>query len=92
MARQRVVSVVALHAENDEGDMFVQLGKWSESDDDITVAVELPGGKQERGELPFDSIQRLFKSKLVFLRLRDQSWEPLFKESSLLLHTANHNK
>jgi len=63
---QRIVSIVALriyHPRN--GTLLVQLGKCI--DDQLSVACQLPGGKQERGELAADAVQRFLRTKLVSL-------------------------
>jgi len=60
---QRVVSVVALRVRRQDGNIFVQLAKWEQSSG-VCPHVQLPGGKQERGEQPFDSVQRFLDTTL----------------------------
>mmetsp|Transcript_74658 Transcript_74658/g.228436 ORF Transcript_74658/g.228436 Transcript_74658/m.228436 type:complete len:950 (-) Transcript_74658:81-2930(-) len=63
----RVVSLVALRVERDDGHIFVQVAKWERDSDAIRVACQMPGVKQERDELVGDTVQRLFATKLQLL-------------------------
>merc|ERR1712176_1609737 len=60
---ERVVSVVALHVEDDSGRLLVQLGKWEANK--LNPACQLPGAKQERDELTFDAVRRVLETKVA---------------------------
>lgn len=61
---ERVVSVVALRAEDDDGRVFAQLGKLTAEGAPEEVACQLPGGKQQQGELTTEALQRILQAKL----------------------------
>merc|ERR1711920_478330 len=61
----RVVSLVALRVERPDGHILVQVAKWENSQ--MKAACQLPGLKQDRGELVGEAVERLFDTKLPFL-------------------------
>jgi hypothetical protein len=66
---ERVASVVALQLEDERGDIFFQVGKHEHVLDAVAVPMcQLPGGKQDRGELPGDALQRILDTKLKPLK------------------------
>jgi hypothetical protein len=56
---ERVVSVVALTIQREDGCVLVQLGKKEMGA--VKPTCQMPGGKQERAELTGDAMKRLFK-------------------------------
>eukprot|EP00429_Kryptoperidinium_foliaceum_P001059 CAMPEP_0176007562 /NCGR_PEP_ID=MMETSP0120_2-20121206/3297_1 /TAXON_ID=160619 /ORGANISM="Kryptoperidinium foliaceum, Strain CCMP 1326" /LENGTH=736 /DNA_ID=CAMNT_0017340327 /DNA_START=1 /DNA_END=2211 /DNA_ORIENTATION=+ len=61
----RVVSLVALRATRANGDVFMQVGRWS--GEDIEVIYRLPGMKQEAGEHMSETLDRLLETRLSCL-------------------------
>jgi len=59
---ERVVSVVALSIVNKDRRVLVQVGKHTGQE--VAIGCQLPGGKQERGELAADAAQRMLTMKL----------------------------
>jgi hypothetical protein len=63
---ERVASVIAFRLENEYGEVLAQIAKYE--DGQMAAACQLPGGKQERGELPVDTMHRLLQTKLEPLK------------------------
>lgn len=63
---QRIVSVVALKVRNDYQEIFMQIAKIEESG--LSTGVQLPGCKQDRGELPKHAMERLLNGQLNMLK------------------------
>jgi hypothetical protein len=61
---ERVVSVVALRIQRDDGRFLVQLGKQDQDSDVVVPSCQMPGGKQERNELTGDTVRRILRQKL----------------------------
>jgi len=64
----RVVAVLALRIQNNEGHIFVQLGKYDHQLGKVTPALLLPGGKQERGETSNEAAQRILETRLSCMK------------------------
>mmetsp|Transcript_21363 Transcript_21363/g.49666 ORF Transcript_21363/g.49666 Transcript_21363/m.49666 type:complete len:1070 (-) Transcript_21363:28-3237(-) len=60
---QRIVSVVALQVRDDNDNIFVQLGKVEKNK--VVFKGELPGSKQQRGELTSEAVQRVLEQRLA---------------------------
>mmetsp|Transcript_56370 Transcript_56370/g.132168 ORF Transcript_56370/g.132168 Transcript_56370/m.132168 type:complete len:1057 (+) Transcript_56370:78-3248(+) len=60
---QRVVSVVALKLCDEQDNIFVQLGKLEKGK--VVFSGQLPGSKQQRGELTAEAVQRILDSRLA---------------------------
>jgi hypothetical protein len=60
---ERVTSLVAFKIFNSEGSLLIQIGK--EESGRMKPSCQLPGGKQDRGELVTDTFERLLGSKLT---------------------------
>merc|ERR1712050_630444 len=56
---ERIVLVVAIRIEREDQRLIAQLGKWEGSQ--IIPACQLPGGKEERGELIVHSVKGLLE-------------------------------
>jgi hypothetical protein len=61
---QRLTSVVVLKVEDGRGHMLVQLAKFSGSGG-LKTFNQLPGGKQLRGELVLDTLERLMEGPVL---------------------------
>lgn len=62
----RVVSLVVLRAVQPDGRIFMQVGKWDNSE--VKSALQLPGAKQEAEELVSETLERMFSTKLTLLQ------------------------
>lgn len=60
---ERIVSVIVLSLSNPDGRILVQLGEWIA--DAAQASCKLPGKKQEEGETPSQTIERLFQGALA---------------------------
>jgi len=60
---ERLVAVAILHLENEDGNVFCQIGKLEE--DKVVPDCKLPGSKQERGESMEDAIYRVLCGQLA---------------------------
>jgi hypothetical protein len=60
---QRIAMIVALKLTNHAGQILVQL--WKRESGHTKAACQLPGGKQERGELIEEAFHRLLQTKLA---------------------------
>jgi len=54
----RIVALVALQIQRENGDIFAQVGSWSD-EDGARAHCQLPGTKRQRGELPHQAVRRL---------------------------------
>jgi len=61
----RVVSLVALRVQREDGHVFAQVAKWEDSK--LNASCQLPGFKQDRGELVGEAVRRLFNKNLKLL-------------------------
>merc|ERR1712176_515848 len=61
---ERVVAVVALHIENNDGLIFVQVGKFDAAGG-VSVTCVLPGKKRGKGEFPHETIKRVIENDLA---------------------------
>jgi len=59
----RVVQVVALHFEREDGRVCVELGKWEQEDAPVAVLLP-PGAKLQQGEYPLEALRRMLAHKL----------------------------
>jgi len=61
---ERVVAVEALHIENNDGHIFVQVGKFDAAGG-VSVTCVLPGKKRGKGEFPHETIERVIENDLA---------------------------
>mmetsp|Transcript_16270 Transcript_16270/g.37547 ORF Transcript_16270/g.37547 Transcript_16270/m.37547 type:complete len:1099 (-) Transcript_16270:264-3560(-) len=62
---QRIVAVVALRLVRDGRFVLVQVAKWKQFSEDLSVGAELPGSKRVLGELPHKALQRVIDGDLA---------------------------
>jgi len=76
---ERVVCVVVLRLQREDGRVLAELGKSQESKEAFIPCCQLPGVKQELGERATETLQRLFDK----LRLADHSVTVLHTERTM---------